>query len=534
VNVFDTSGNLIKRLASQSVLNSPWAVALAPTGFGAFAGTLLVGNFGDGRINAFNAATDAWLGTVNDTNGSPFSVDGLWGLAFGNGANGGDAHTLYFTAGLNGEADGLFGSLAPISPVFTGAADAGLAFSFSWAGGVGPFLLQKKSSLLDSNWVDVLTSANRNATIAKDSQSSVLRVGAQTTKTVLPFTVLLNGASQIPPVTTEATALGTLTLEASNLTYNINFAGLSAPATAAEIHAAATATNTAGVIIPLSVPAATSGTIGGRADVTPDQVADIVNGMAYVNIHTTNNPGGEIRGQIVPLHIVGTLNGASEVSPVDTTATGSASLTLIGSQLMYTISYSGLSGPATAAHLHGPADPTQNAGVLIPLNPPATASGTFSGTVALDPTNLAYLLAGQTYINIHTATNSGGEIRAQVYPFQFSANMNGASEVPATSSTGSGTASMTLLNSVLTYNVVFTNLLSAAIAAHIHGPADPTHNASVLVPFNPPAASSGTFSGSATLSSQVLFDLVTGLSYANVHTTNYPGGEIRGQVLPQN
>jgi hypothetical protein len=172
--------------------------------------------------------------------------------------------------------------------------------------------------------------------------------------------------------------------------------------------------------------------------------------------------------------------------------------------------------------------------VLIPLNPPATASGTFSGTVALDPTNLAYLLAGQTYINIHTATNSGGEIRAQVYPFQFSANMNGASEVPATSSTGSGTASMTLLNSVLTYNVVFTNLLSAAIAAHIHGPADPTHNASVLVPFNPPAASSGTFSGSATLSSQVLFDLVTGLSYANVHTTNYPGGEIRGQVLPQN
>jgi hypothetical protein len=152
----------------------------------------------------------------------------------------------------------------------------------------------------------------------------------------------------------------------------------------------------------------------------------------------------------------------------------------------------------------------------------------------LSPPQLAYLLAGQTYINIHTSTNSGGEIRGQIYPVQFTATMNGASEVPPASSPGTGTGAMTLVNSVLAYAFSFTNLLSAATLAHIHGPADVTQNANPLIPFTPPAATAGTFSGTATLSSQELLDLVSGLTYANIHTTNYPGGEIRGQVLPNN
>ena len=121
VDVFDTSGNLLQRLIAQSVLNSPWGLALAPVGFGAYGGDLLVGNFGDGRINVFNPTNGAWLGALMDnTNAVPIEVPGLWAIAFGNGHSGGDAYTLYFTAGINDESDGLFGSIAAVSPTFIG------------------------------------------------------------------------------------------------------------------------------------------------------------------------------------------------------------------------------------------------------------------------------------------------------------------------------------------------------------------------------------------------------------------------------
>jgi hypothetical protein len=206
---------------------------------------------------------------------------------------------------------------------------------------------------------------------------------------------------------------------------------------------------------------------------------------------------------------------------------------MIGSVLYYDISYSGLQGPATAAHIHGPADTATPAGVLIPLATPSGTSGTISGNVSLDPTNLAYVLSGLTYINIHSTTNQGGEIRGQILPLQFTANLNGASEVGATASAGSGTGVMNVVNNVLTYNISFSDLLSAATASHIHGPADTSHNAPVLIPFSTtPAATSGTISGTAALSNQELADMLQGLTYANIHTTNYPGGEIRGQVVP--
>jgi uncharacterized protein (TIGR03118 family) len=534
VNVFDTAGHLLRRFASTGVLDSPWGVALTPSGFGAFPNAMLIGNFGDGRINAFDAATGTWLGTVNNTNGLPVTIQGLWALAFGNGGNGGDTHTLYFTAGLNGEVDGLFGSLAPISPVLTAITNDGLTAGVTWAGGSGPFLLQEKAGLLDSNWLNVLTTQNRNTPIAKDSDTGFLRVQAQATNTVLPFTVLLNGASEIPAVDTPATGIGTLAIEGTNLAYHITFSGLSGPAGAAHIHLPAAPTNTASPTIFFTVPSATAGTISGTAALTTDALSAIVNGMAYVNIHTPSHGGGEIRGQIVPLHSPITLNGASEVPPISPAGSGTGSLTFIGSELHYDISYSGLAGPATAAHIHGPADTTAPGGVLVPLNTPAGTSGRISGTVSLDPTEMAYVLAGLTYVNIHTTINGGGEIRGQIFPLQFGATMNGAAEVSPTASPGSASATMTLVNNLLSYTINFTNLLSPATAAHIHGPADTAHNGPVLIPFSAPAATAGTISGTHTMTSQELLYLVSGLTYANIHTTNYPGGEIRGQILPRN
>jgi len=113
VDVFDASGNLIRRFASQGTLNSPWGLAPAPAKFGTFSRDLLVGNFGDGRINAFNPSNGKFLGQLRGKDGLPITINGLWGLAFGNGNLAGATNTLFFASGLNDEADGLFGSIEP-------------------------------------------------------------------------------------------------------------------------------------------------------------------------------------------------------------------------------------------------------------------------------------------------------------------------------------------------------------------------------------------------------------------------------------
>jgi uncharacterized protein (TIGR03118 family) len=138
VDVFNSNGVLLKRLASQGALDAPWGLALAPSsGFGALSGDVLVGNFGDGLINAFDPTTGNFMGTLDDTNGNPISIQGLWGLSFGNGAQGTGVNTLYFNAGIAGpdgnrEDHGLFGSLAPVpEPGVLPLMVIGLAFMMS-------------------------------------------------------------------------------------------------------------------------------------------------------------------------------------------------------------------------------------------------------------------------------------------------------------------------------------------------------------------------------------------------------------------
>jgi uncharacterized protein (TIGR03118 family) len=108
VDEFSLNGSLIKRVASNGPLNAPWGLAIAPAGFGEFAGDLLVGNFGDGTINVFNPTTDKFLGKLDTSNGTPFHETDLWGL-MANGSN------ILFTAGLANQAHGLFGELSPTS-----------------------------------------------------------------------------------------------------------------------------------------------------------------------------------------------------------------------------------------------------------------------------------------------------------------------------------------------------------------------------------------------------------------------------------
>jgi uncharacterized protein (TIGR03118 family) len=113
IDVFDTNGNFIQRLVSGGALNAPWGMAIAPAGFLNFANDLLVGNFGNGQINVFNPTSGTLLGTIDDPEGNPLVNPGLWAIEFGNGNAGSSPTILYFTAGINGEADGLFGAITP-------------------------------------------------------------------------------------------------------------------------------------------------------------------------------------------------------------------------------------------------------------------------------------------------------------------------------------------------------------------------------------------------------------------------------------
>jgi uncharacterized protein (TIGR03118 family) len=115
VDVFDTQGNLISRVASPGgPLNAPWGLAIAPSSFGAFAGDLLVGNFGDGTINAFDLSKNSYVGPLRGADGKPLFIDGLWGLIPGNGGQGGSTDRIYFSAGPGDESHGLFGSISSI------------------------------------------------------------------------------------------------------------------------------------------------------------------------------------------------------------------------------------------------------------------------------------------------------------------------------------------------------------------------------------------------------------------------------------
>jgi uncharacterized protein (TIGR03118 family) len=111
VDIYDTNGQLVKQLIATGALNAPWGMALAPADFGTFSNALLVGNFGDGKINAYDAAAGTPLGTISDAGNTPIATPGLWGIAFGNDANNQPHNTLFFAAGTNSEADGLYGRI---------------------------------------------------------------------------------------------------------------------------------------------------------------------------------------------------------------------------------------------------------------------------------------------------------------------------------------------------------------------------------------------------------------------------------------
>lgn len=362
--------------------------------------------------------------------------------------------------------------------------------------------------------------------------------------------VTMNGESERPnPVLTMASASGVGSLVGDTLSLNLLYSGLSGPATASHIHGTAHPEQNAGVLIDLAPfnggGFGSVGRIFGSGPLGIASIGPIADGLTYVNIHTAAHGPGEIRGQLLTgdRHasvMTTSLNGAaSRPNPVTTTATGKGTLTLIANQLYFTIDYSGLSGTATAAHIHGPSTSEGTGGVLIDLEPfnggSFGQSGTFTGMVELTPPQLAAIRKGATYINIHTPTNPAGEIRGQIGGVNHTIALSAARSRPnPNTSTATGSGRFKLVYDQLLMDVEYADLSAIATAAHIHGPAGPESTAGVMVdlaPFNGGAFGvSGNFNGLADISADIRGSIIDGRTYLNIHTSNNPSGEIRGQI----
>lgn len=359
------------------------------------------------------------------------------------------------------------------------------------------------------------------------------------------MTASLRGGYETPSIETDSTGLGTFMLVGTQLTYSVSYDNLTSPATAGHIHGPAGPGQSAGPMIHFMMPAGTAGTVSGSVGLTPAQLAAVVDGRTYVNIHSANYPGGEIRGQIVAQSTAVPLNawisGLNErPTPLTNDASGLGLFSLEGDQLAFNITYTGLSGTATAAHLHGPASTSANAGVQINLAPYHQGdlgdSGAFTGVVKLTPAQRAMILNGQMYFNIHTTAHPAGEARGQLAPVLFSAAADGPAERPVSViSTGNGLGLFTLVGNRLDLNVTYRALSGTATDMHIHGPAPANGTAGVLVGLAGLSVgslgASGSLAGSTTLSASTLANLLDGLTYLNIHTALHPGGEIRGQLL---
>jgi uncharacterized protein (TIGR03118 family) len=124
VDVFDPNGTLLLRLQHGPFLNAPWGIALASSDFATFSHRLLIGNFGDGGIHAFNLVSGTFEGTLLNADGTPLSIEGLWALSFGgDNAKNGLATELFFTAGPNDENDGLYGKITPAASESRGSSE---------------------------------------------------------------------------------------------------------------------------------------------------------------------------------------------------------------------------------------------------------------------------------------------------------------------------------------------------------------------------------------------------------------------------
>ncbi len=343
VSIFDLNGNLLQHVATGGTLNAPWGVAIAPATFGAFAGDILVGNFGDGAINAFNATTGAAAGQLQDATGKVIAIPGLWALDFGNGGQDFQSSLLYVVAGPGNQTHGLFASIQPTPTLGAPVINAGSmvnAASFAAAtaanGAVAPGSI---ASLFGSNLssvVAVSTSTPLASTLGDTNSVSIGGVNAplffasngqinlQVPFSVTPGTqnvVVTRGgtASAVQPVTIAAASPGIFTTgqngtgQGAILNTSNVLVTTAAPATAGDIVqvfctglGATTPAVASGSVTPsanLTEPSVTNATVTATVGGTAATVKFAGLAPGYVGLYQVNVqiPAGVAVGNAVPL-----------------------------------------------------------------------------------------------------------------------------------------------------------------------------------------------------------------------------------------
>ncbi|MBL8765028.1 MAG: CHRD domain-containing protein [Phycisphaerae bacterium] len=333
---------------------------------------------------------------------------------------------------------------------------------------------------------------------------------------------VLMGAQEVPANASAAVGAGQFVIDTTNNTvsFRIVVAGLGTAETAAHIHGIAGPGANAGVIFALPLGPVKTGVWN-----YPPAFEDaLLNGRLYVNVHTVGFPGGEVRGQITTHTAV--LDGIQETPSVATAANGFGvyNLNAFTGQLEYYIAYAGLGSPETAAHFHGRAIHGVAAGVVFALPAGSPKSGVWPYTGAVSTQDL---IDGLVYTNIHTVGFPGGEIRGQMCAAIEPAD--GMQEVPVTPSASAGRVLVAINRATdqLTVDVARSGFGTGETAAHIHAFAPPGANAGVALGLAVGARKFGTWAYGAANEPAVLM----GNSYVNMHTTAFPGGEIRGQLF---
>ena len=350
----------------------------------------------------------------------------------------------------------------------------------------------------------------------------------------------LTGDSEVPAVDTTASGVTGLTVntDTMDLVLHATVSGLD-DATAAHIHQGFAGT-TGGVAIGLALDPDNMSHWSVSETFTEEQYADLWAGGLYVNVHSPANPGGELRGQLLPgnITVIWTdLSGANEVPAVVTTATGRAALT-VNSSTMDLVLHAMTSDldDATAAHIHqGFAGTTGGVAIGLILDPDNPSHWSVSSTFAEE--QYADLWAGGLYVNVHSPANPGGELRGQLLPSNITViwtDLSGDSEVPAVVTTATDRAALTVNSSTMDLVLhAMTTDLDDATAAHIHqGFAGTTGGVAIGLVLDPDNPSH--WSVSSTFTGEQYADLWAGGLYVNVHSPANPGGELRGQLLPSN
>ncbi len=357
------------------------------------------------------------------------------------------------------------------------------------------------------------------------------------------FQANLSGAKEVPPVMSWATGRAVLALsdDMTTLYWRILVDDIT-NITASHIHEGAPGEN-GPVIFPLFDGTGDFGPndpVSGSITLDASQLETLLAGNYYVNVHTTDHPAGEIRGQIEGFTPQASFNalleGNNEVPPVTTDALGVARFTLANNDtLEFEVEVTEIQD-ITASHIHK-GRPGENGPVILTL---FDGTDTFDpdhpidGTLTLDAENLVDLLTGFYYVNVHTTAHPGGEIRGQIGGARlFDAALSGSEEVPPVTTNASGRAvlSLTADTSTLFWRVLVDDITNIT-ASHIHEGA-PGENGPVIFPLfdgTGPFGPDDPISGSFTLTADQLFTLMAGNYYVNVHTTQNPGGEIRGQI----